>query len=293
MAIHSLFELPRTTALALGTKLGSEGNLALGMAEGLTLGNDFKHFDIVVNNTGIRYREQGTRRAGNHRDEAAWQDQILCQFNLIAAPMAQLRDAGHSVPESEKKRLCNIIGHQAALLMHLVNQLDPEEDVQNLTFAGVSRQAADIQHDVHAQPASSDGGKPADHGQIALFQPPTGEPVFSMPIGRRRSAYDDELLQKLMGLMEENLEETDFNVHKMCSMMHLSHMHLIRKVKQLTGKKPIDLLKAFRLQKAKNLLLQRKLTVAEIAYKVGYDMPNSFSRAFKKEFGISPTTFAV
>lgn len=102
---------------------------------------------------------------------------------------------------------------------------------------------------------------------------------------------DEELLQKIVEIMEENLEDTDFNVNQMCKMVHLSHMHFIRKVKQLTGKKPIDLLKSFRLKRAKDLLLQNKLTISEIAYKVGYDLPNSFSRAFKKEFGVSPKEF--
>ncbi len=102
---------------------------------------------------------------------------------------------------------------------------------------------------------------------------------------------DREFLQKLVDIMNENLSDADFNVDKMCKMVFLSHMHFIRKVKQLTGKKPIDLLKSFRMKKAKELLAQKKLTIAEVAYKVGFDLPNSFSRSFKKEFGISPTEF--
>lgn len=102
---------------------------------------------------------------------------------------------------------------------------------------------------------------------------------------------DEELLNRLVKIMKDNLEEPEFNVNKMCEMVHLSHMHFIRKVKQLTGKKPIDLLRSFRMKRAKDLLCQNKLTISEVAYKVGYDLPNSFSRAFKKEFGISPTEF--
>ncbi|MCB0629651.1 MAG: response regulator [Saprospiraceae bacterium] len=102
---------------------------------------------------------------------------------------------------------------------------------------------------------------------------------------------DEELLQKIVAIMEEHLEDTNFNVNQMCKMVHLSHMHFIRKVKQLTGKKPIDLLKSFRLKRAKDLLLQNNISISEIAYKVGYDLPNSFSRAFKKEFGMSPKEF--
>lgn len=102
---------------------------------------------------------------------------------------------------------------------------------------------------------------------------------------------DEILLQKIVEMMEENLEDSNFNINQMCKSLHLSHMHFIRKTKQLTGKKPIDLLKSFRLKRAKDLLSQNKLTISEIAYKVGYDLPNSFSRAFKKEFSISPTKF--
>ncbi|WP_367389115.1 response regulator [Lewinella sp. LCG006] len=102
---------------------------------------------------------------------------------------------------------------------------------------------------------------------------------------------DEEFLARLVNLMNENLSEAEFNVKSMCQSMHLSHMHFIRKVKQLTGKKPIDLLKSFRMTKAKDLLIQQKLTIAEIAYKVGFDLPNSFSRSFKKEFDLTPTEF--
>nr|MBP9875229.1 response regulator [Haliscomenobacter sp.] len=102
---------------------------------------------------------------------------------------------------------------------------------------------------------------------------------------------DEALLRRLTEIMELHIGDADFNVNKMCEMVHLSHMHFIRKVKQLTGKKPIDLLKSFRLQRAKELLKQNKLNVAEIAYMVGYDLPNSFSRAFKKEFGLTPSEY--
>ncbi|MCB9283833.1 MAG: response regulator [Lewinellaceae bacterium] len=104
---------------------------------------------------------------------------------------------------------------------------------------------------------------------------------------------DEEFLQKLVELMNENLSEAEFNVETMCKSMHLSHMHFIRKIKQLTGKKPVDLLKSFRMKKAKDLLAQQKLTIAEVAYKVGFDLPNSFSRSFKKEFNVTPTEFVL
>ncbi|WP_116127037.1 response regulator [Lewinella sp. IMCC34183] len=102
---------------------------------------------------------------------------------------------------------------------------------------------------------------------------------------------DEEFMNRLSALLQENVSESDFNVKAMCEAMHLSHMHFIRKVKQLTGKKPIDLLKSYRMKMAKELLAQDSLTVAEVAYRVGFDLPNSFSRTFKKEFKMTPTQY--
>jgi signal transduction histidine kinase/DNA-binding response OmpR family regulator len=102
---------------------------------------------------------------------------------------------------------------------------------------------------------------------------------------------DEKFLKRLVEVMEKNISETEFDVDRMAEMLNKSHVQFIRKVKQLTGKKPIDLLKSFRLQRARQLLEQDKISVSEIAYMVGYDLPNSFSRAFKKEFGMSPSEF--
>lgn len=102
---------------------------------------------------------------------------------------------------------------------------------------------------------------------------------------------DEVFLRNLVEILNTHLADERFNVDKMCKMVHLSHMHFIRKVKQLTGKKPGDLLKSFRMKKAKELLAQKKLNVAEVAYRVGFGLPNSFSRAFKKEFDITPSDF--
>ena len=102
---------------------------------------------------------------------------------------------------------------------------------------------------------------------------------------------DEELLENLIALMQENIDNSEFNVNSMCENVNLSHMHFIRKVKQLTGKRPVELLRSFRMKRAKDLLSNGSMTIAEVAYSVGFDIPGSFSRAFKKEFGQSPSAF--
>jgi AraC-like DNA-binding protein len=193
--------------------------------------------------------------------------ELRTPLTQISAPLEVLKNADGSLSESERRHLYGIIGVQTSRMLELIDQL-----LQN------TGETSRLMNQSQAEAAPNET-------QYAI-----GSSGLT-PKGRRSTNCDDGLLDKLFRLMEENLEETDFSVHKMCGMVHMSHMQFIRKVKQLTGKKPIDLLKSFRLKRAKDLLRENKLTVAEIAYKVGYDMPNSFSRAFKKEFGICPSEY--
>lgn len=61
------------------------------------------------------------------------------------------------------------------------------------------------------------------------------------------------------------------------------------KLKALTGKGPNDIIKAMRLNKAKELLLTHEYNVGEVADKVGFTEPKYFSVCFKKQFGVSPS----
>lgn len=189
----------------------------------------------------------------------------------ISGPLAQLQNSDASLTESERRQLYRIIGLHTSRLLHLVDRLQD-----------TAPSVVPTRPEPESQEAGPQIEQPDEQGRLNNLLTPTG---------RRRSSHDIELLNRLFRIIEDNLEQPDFNVHKMCGMVHLSHMHFIRKVKQLTGKKPVDLLKSHRLKRAKELLRQHHLTVAEIAYKVGYGIPNSFSRAFKREFGISPSAY--
>ena len=218
---------------------------------------------VLVNNTkaalpGERPREPWQKSQPADLEVQMWharQEQMLAHLKALKAANQKLETRNREVEQQ---------------LMSLTTQLMDIRPHQALHFP--DGQPSNEHDTVHPLPAPAIGTSAA-------------------PKEKRRLSLDTDLLSRLDEIMEKNLEEADFNVHKMCRMMHLSHMQFIRKVKQLTGRKPIDLLKSFRLKRAKELLLQSNLTVAQIAYKVGYDMPNSFSRAFRKEFGISPTEY--
>lgn len=275
MAVYSLSDRFTPNVPAAGGKMTSGNSATMGFAR-----EKMTRYGV---HSGDMTSEAKTARFAIMDDAVAPEINLLANISLelraplaqISAPLQQLQNSDGTLSECERKRLYGIIGLYTSRMLDLVDQLLD------------SRQAGQASPAVPPavpgqQPGGSQSRGPEENNRPELLLTPKG---------RRSTTYDDELLNKLIHLMEQNLEETDFNVHKMCSMMHMSHMHFIRKVKQLTGKKPIDLLKSYRLKRAKDLLRMNKLTVAEIAYKVGYDMPNSFSRAFKKEFGISPSEY--
>ena len=106
------------------------------------------------------------------------------------------------------------------------------------------------------------------------------------------SSADEKLIKNVIQLIEKNISEPEFNIDEMCKNFYLSRSHFSRKIKQITSLSPIELLVSYRLKHAAALILQKKLPISEIAYRVGFEHPNSLSRAFKKEFGMSPTEYA-
>ncbi len=59
--------------------------------------------------------------------------------------------------------------------------------------------------------------------------------------------------------------------------------------KSVTGHSPIQYLKATRLHKARELMLERGMGAAQAAYQVGYASPNQFSREYKRLFAHAPS----
>ncbi|GAB3915588.1 hybrid sensor histidine kinase/response regulator transcription factor [Larkinella terrae] len=103
---------------------------------------------------------------------------------------------------------------------------------------------------------------------------------------------DDKFLNQLLTVLNANLSNADFNVTSLVGEMGMSRPVLFRKVKMLTGLSVIDLLRTTRLKKAESLLKQKKAGISEIAFAVGFGDPRYFSRAFRAQFGVTPTEYA-
>ncbi len=105
------------------------------------------------------------------------------------------------------------------------------------------------------------------------------------------NSVDRIFLEKVTKLIETNFEEEQFGVETLAEKMNMSVSQLTRKLNALIDQPPGQLIRSFRLQHAADLLKQNAGTVAEICYKVGFNDQAYFSRAFKKQFGVSPSEY--
>ncbi|MCB9273731.1 MAG: helix-turn-helix domain-containing protein [Lewinellaceae bacterium] len=101
-------------------------------------------------------------------------------------------------------------------------------------------------------------------------------------------SLDDRFLENIRRIIDEKISDADLDIPYLCKKTGLSSTQLHRKMKALTGEAPISFIRKVRLHKAKELLQTTDLTISEIAYNLGFNDPNYFSRAFGKEFGCSP-----
>ena len=105
--------------------------------------------------------------------------------------------------------------------------------------------------------------------------------------------YDEELMERIMKVVNENMGDSDFNVEKMCDEVGVSRTQLHRKLKEMTGVPTSEFLRNIRLNEAARLIRERKINITQVSYMVGFANNSHFSTAFKKYFGMSPSEYAA
>ena len=99
---------------------------------------------------------------------------------------------------------------------------------------------------------------------------------------------ESPFLERFRSILQQNLHDADFNVERIGEEMGMSRVQLYRKVKQLTGMTPVELLRKSRLARGRQLLETTDSSISEIAYDTGFSAPSYFTKCFKDEYGISP-----
>ncbi len=106
-------------------------------------------------------------------------------------------------------------------------------------------------------------------------------------------SQDEKLMQQILKIIEKNIDNPDFSVEELSRDVFMSRVGLYKKVFALTGKTPIELIRAVRIERAAQLLQKSKLTVAEVAYEVGFNNPKYFAKYFKAAYGVLPSAYVA
>jgi YesN/AraC family two-component response regulator len=105
------------------------------------------------------------------------------------------------------------------------------------------------------------------------------------------STADQEFLEKVVQLVEQNLSDPDFSIENLLQHFSYGRTVFYKKMKGISGYSPKDFLRIVRMRKAGSLLRDPNQTVSEVAFAVGFNDANYFSKQFKKHFGENPSEF--
>ena len=105
------------------------------------------------------------------------------------------------------------------------------------------------------------------------------------------SPQDSAFMTELYQLMENELSNSELDVSRMTEMLHISRTKFYYKVKGLTGENPSVFFKRYKLNRAAQLIKERKYNISEIADMTGFSTLSHFSTSFKKQFGVSPSEY--
>jgi signal transduction histidine kinase/DNA-binding LacI/PurR family transcriptional regulator/AraC-like DNA-binding protein len=107
---------------------------------------------------------------------------------------------------------------------------------------------------------------------------------------KRLGSETQRLVRKVMANIHENFAQP-INRQKLADFAGVSERHLNRCFLQETGVSPLTYLNRYRIQQAKKLLEQGRLSITEVGGRVGFSESSYFTRIFHREVGVSPSAY--
>ncbi|PWB27455.1 AraC family transcriptional regulator [Flavobacterium sp. HTF] len=112
-----------------------------------------------------------------------------------------------------------------------------------------------------------------------------------------RKAVNNDILQKTETILDQYLNGLESihlgvpTVQYLSDQLHISPGYLSDMLRSLIGKSTQQYIHEKLIEKAKERLITTELTIAEIAYELGFEHPQSFSKLFKTKTNVTPLEF--
>jgi len=115
--------------------------------------------------------------------------------------------------------------------------------------------------------------------------------TYFKPSTIAESKIDQAFLKKTIDVIDKHLQEEEYRVEHLAHSLNMSVSQLNRKLNALVEQPAGTFIRSIRLQRSTELLNQTDKTIAEVCFEVGFNDQAYFSRAFKKQYGKSPSAF--
>lgn len=98
-------------------------------------------------------------------------------------------------------------------------------------------------------------------------------------------------MDDLLELIEANIQLPELDVDYLCQHLCTSRTKLYQKINSISGQSVGEFIRTIRLKKAVHIMTHEDISLNEVAERIGLQSSSYFSRAFKKEFGQTPSQF--
>ena len=210
-----------------------------------------------------------------------WQKTLALHPNLIVSDV--------SMPEMNGLELCSKIRHDertAHIPIILLTALTEQDDQLAGTASGAN--------DYITKPFNFEILLSKINGLLQMQQ--TLKKTYQKQVDIQAQdldivSEDQKFLKNTLNCIEKNITNPNFSVEELSRQMSLSRVSLYKRLLTLTGKTPVDCIRTIRLKRAVQLLEKSKLSIASVAYEVGFNNPTYFSKVFKEEYGTLPSEY--
>lgn len=106
----------------------------------------------------------------------------------------------------------------------------------------------------------------------------------------RRSNADGKISKEIIRFLKDHLERK-ITVNDLCETLHYNKSYLFRRFKTETGETIMSYFTRMKIERAKELLRDKSLTISQIAETLSFEASDHFSKTFKKYVHITPTKY--
>ena len=100
---------------------------------------------------------------------------------------------------------------------------------------------------------------------------------------------EDDFYNRFMNIIKTEFADSSINTEYLAGKLNLGPAQLTRKIKALTNFSPVEILRNYRLEEARKLLLSTDKSINEITFAVGFSSAPYLTKCFREHFGYTPS----